>query len=48
MEEIVIDENPYELRDRFAKLVVGTIVGFIAKELTEKAYDVFIIARRNR
>jgi len=38
--------NPYEKRDQLAKMVIGTIIGFIAKELAEKAYDALVINRR--
>jgi hypothetical protein len=34
------------VKHRFAKLVIGTAVGFIAKELTEKLYDNFVANRQ--
>lgn len=47
--EVDIDENdPYEFRDKFAKVVVGALVGFIAERLVVKAYDAVIIARRSK
>ncbi|MET0785910.1 MAG: hypothetical protein ABWY25_04330 [Paenisporosarcina sp.] len=36
------------MRHQFAKLVLGTVVGFGASKLTEKAYDAAIKAIRNK
>jgi len=33
---------------QFGKLVVGTIIGFVAQQLAVKGYDVALAAYRNR
>lgn len=47
-EELVSEVNPYETRDRFARLIIGTAAGFIAGRLAENAYDVIVTKYRHR
>jgi len=35
------------LKDQLAKTVVGAVAGLLAAKLTDKAYDVLVIARRS-
>lgn len=50
MDELPVDllsaDNPYETRDRFFKLIIGTVVGFAAQRMADGAYEKFIIERR--
>ena len=51
MTEIEIVEtvtSTLPLKHKFGKLVVGTLAGFVASELAQKAYDVALKRIRNR
>lgn len=42
-------ENPHEMRDKFAKLVIGTAVGFLAQRIADNLYDSLVTRiRANR
>lgn len=41
-----IETNPYETRDRFLRLIIGTAAGFIAGRLAENLYDSLMTRRR--
>lgn len=43
--EIVLTEHQI-LKDKAAKLLIGTVVGFLATVSTEKLYDKIMLARR--
>jgi hypothetical protein len=43
----MIEETPL-IRDQFAKLVLGTVAGFVTSRLVEKGYEVAIKKYRNR
>jgi uncharacterized membrane-anchored protein YhcB (DUF1043 family) len=38
-EVVTVEIGSAPLKHQFAKLVIGTIIGFVAKELSERAYD---------
>lgn len=40
------DTNPYETRDKFIKLIVGTAAGFIAGRLAENLYETIVKKHR--
>ncbi len=45
----VIDESkPYETRDKFAKLILGTAAGFVASKLVENLYETIVEHHRNK
>lgn len=46
--EVIDAINPFETRDKFAKLVLGTAAGFVAAKVTENVYDVIVAWRRSR
>lgn len=48
MEPTSDETNSHELRDRLAKLLIGSAVGFIATALAENGYDSFVNWRRSR
>lgn len=45
-----VQELPFELelnnKEQFAKLIIGTVVGFFATKMAEKAFDQYIKAHR--
>ena len=46
--DIDVETSPHPVRDQFAKIIIGTTVGFIATKLTESMYDSFVARRRSR
>lgn len=41
------DGKNYGIRDQLAKLLLGTMAGFLAGKAVEAAYDHFVVDRRN-
>jgi hypothetical protein len=46
--DISIDDKNYATRDKFAKMILGNVAGFVTAKLVENLYDKVVEIRRSK